>query len=125
MQFNEKIRMLRLNSNVKAKDLASELLMSPSQYSEIERGRKVVKPDYQEVFLEDVETAIQKLNSQTWVDRDGLEWNRVTPNILMRAKKDMQKGKNVIQVSIKYGVSDEDLLQHLDVGESGEICKDV
>lgn len=125
MQFNEKIRMLRVKSNVKAKDLASELLLSPSQYSEIERGRKVVKPDYQEVFLEDVETAIQKLNSQTWVDRDGLEWNRVTPNILMRAKKDMQKGKNVIQVSIKYGVSDEDLLQHLGVGESGEICKEV
>lgn len=125
MQFNEKIRMLRLNSNVKAKDLASELLMSPSQYSEIERGRKVVKPDYQEVFLEDVETAIQKLNSQTWVDRDGLEWNRVTPNILMRAKKDIQKGKNVIQVSIKYGVSDEELLQHLAVGVSGEICKEV
>lgn len=125
MQFNEKIRMLRLNSNVKAKDLASELLMSPSQYSEIERGRKVVKPDYQEVFLEDVETAIQKLNSQTWVDRDGLEWNRVTPNILMSAKKDIQKGKNVIQVSIKYGVSDEELLQHLGVGVSGEICKEV
>lgn len=125
MQFNEKIRMLRLNSNVKAKDLASELLMSPSQYSEIERGRKVVKPDYQEVFLEDVETAIQKLNSQTWVDRDGLEWNRVTPTILMRAKKDIQKGKNVIQVSIKYGVSDEELLQHLAVGVSGEICKEV
>lgn len=125
MQFNEKIRMLRVKSNVKAKDLASELLLSPSQYSEIERGRKVVKPDYQGIFLEDVETAIQKLNSQTWVDRDGLEWNRVTPNILMRAKKDMQKGKNVIQVSIKYGVSDEDLLQHLGVGESGEICKEV
>lgn len=125
MQFNERIRMLRLKNNVKAKDLARELLMSPSQYSEIERGRKVVKPDYQEVFLEDVETAIQKLNSQTWVDRDGLEWNRVTPNILMRAKKDIQKGKNVIQVSIKYGVSDEELLQHLDVGVSGEICKEV
>lgn len=125
MQFNEKIRMLRLQNNVKAKDLASELLMSPSQYSEIERGRKVIKPDYQEVFLEDVETAIQKLNSQTWVDRDGLEWNRVTPNILMRAKKDIQKGKNVIQVSIKYGVSDEELLQHLGVGGSGEICKEV
>lgn len=125
MQFNEKIRMLRLQNNVKAKDLASELLMSPSQYSEIERGRKVIKPDYQEVFLEDVETAIQKLNSQTWVDRDGLEWNRVTPNILMRAKKDIQKGKNVIQVSIKYGVSDEELLQHLAVGGSGEICKEV
>lgn len=125
MQFNERIRMLRLKNNVKAKDLASELLMSPSQYSEIERGRKVVKPDYQEVFLEDVETAIQKLNSQTWVDRDGLEWNRVTPNILMSAKKDIQKGKNVIQVSIKYGVSDEELLQHLSVGVSGEICKEV
>ena len=125
MQFNEKIRMLRLKNNVKAKDLARELLMSPSQYSEIERGRKVVKPDYQEVFLEDVETAIQKLNSQTWVDRDGLEWNRVTPTILMRAKKDIQKGKNVIQVSIKYGVSDEELLQHLAVGVSGEICKEV
>lgn len=125
MQFNERIRMLRLKNNVKAKDLARELLMSPSQYSEIERGRKVVKPDYQGVFLEDVETAIQKLNSQTWVDRDGLEWNRVTPNILMRAKKDIQKGKNVIQVSIKYGVSDEELLQHLAVGVSGEICKEV
>lgn len=116
MQFNEKIRMLRIKSNVKAKDLASELLLSPSQYSDIERGRKAVKPDYQEVFLEDVEAAIQKLNSKTWVDRDGLEWNRVTPNILMRAKKDIQKGKNVIQVSIKYGVSDEELLQQLGVG---------
>lgn len=125
MQFHDRIRMLRVTSNIKAKDLARELLMSPSQYSEIERGKKKVKEDYQAILLEDVETAIQKLNNQTWVDRDGLEWNRVTPSILMRAKKDIQQGKNVIQVSIKYGVSDEDLLQHLDVGEFDEFYKEV
>lgn len=110
--FHKTVKQLRLQSGLKSKDIARELLLSASQYSAIENGKTKVKESYREEFIEDLQMAIQKL-SKVWVDSDGLEWNRVTENVIKQAKQEFNRGKNIIQISVKYGVSDDELAKHL------------
>lgn len=108
MEFHQLLRRKRIEAGVKATDVAREMLLTKSQYSAIETGRKKIDPDLQGEFLEDVEDIIERY-SQWWVDRDGLTWKKVTPRILERALAELARGKSIIQVSVKFNVSDVDL----------------
>lgn len=110
--FHNTVKQLRLKSGLKSKDIARELLLSASQYSAIENGKSKVKEANREEFIEDLQMAIHKL-SKVWVDADGLEWNRVTESVIKQAKQEFNRGKNIIQISVKYGVSDDELAKHL------------
>lgn len=110
--FHNTVKQLRLQSGLKSKDIARELLLSASQYSAIENGKSKVKESYREEFIEDLQMAIHKL-SKVWVDSDGLEWNRVTESVIKQAKQEFNRGKNIIQISVKYGVSDDELAKQL------------
>lgn len=119
MQFNEKIREHRLQYNVKAQDVARELLITPSHYSDIENGKAEIALDEQEDFYYDVQCAVNKLKGR-WIDRDGLDWVTVDDLVLKQAIQYVNKGKNLTQICVLMGVHDGDLAQKLDLaGVSG------
>lgn len=113
MTINEKVRDYRLKHNVKAQDVARELLLTPGQYSDIENGKTEIIYDNHEDFYYDVCCAVDKIKGKR-VDRDGLEWVTVDDVILQQAIQYINKGKNLIQVCVLMGVHDGDLAKQLD-----------
>lgn len=114
MEYYEKLRDYRIKNKVKAQDVAQELLLTPSQYSDIENGKTDIIYDNQEDFYYDVCCAVDKLKGHR-VDRDGLEWVTVDDNVLQQAIQLINKGKNLIQVCVIMGVHDDDLARRLDM----------
>lgn len=114
----ERLKNLREEKNVRLGDLARELGMSQGQLSMHESGVRGFTTYSLDAFIEDYECAIQKIsgyNDEYEVDRDGLEWKRVTFERLQKAREMHSKGIEVVKISIVLGV-DGDKLQEMLLG---------
>lgn len=108
-QILQDLKDLREEKDVRLGDLARELGMSQGQLSMHESGIRGFTTYTLEAFNEDYRCAVNKIckyNDEFEVDRDGLEWKKVTPERLSKARKMHSVGRNLIQISLELGVDE-------------------